>query len=107
MWEWICKVIIGIFTRKDHIEPVIAGWTGLTTGQQGFIQALEKSITALTGSISALQHEQAEGIKLRRRLSKRLGRAVAEIKTLTKEVKECNEHRAQLEARMQSLESQK
>jgi chromosome segregation ATPase len=106
IWEAFCAVIAWIFRKpKERIEPVIEGYDGLVDGQQGFIDTLNASIEALNRSIAALQHEQVEGIRLRKRLSKRLGKANAAIKHLTQEVRDCNEHRQELEKRVRILEA--
>lgn len=105
-WTAIWEFLLGLFkSKRERIEPVIEGYDELVGGQQGFIEALKASIDALNKSISALQHEQAESIRLRKRLAKRLGLAVREIKKLTKEVEECNKHRQQLEDRVKTLET--
>lgn len=104
-WETLCSIVAWIFRKpKERIEPVIDGYDGLVDGQQGFIDTLNASIEALNRSISALQHEQVEGIRLRKRLSKRLGKANAAIKHLTQEVRDCNDHRQELEKRVRALE---
>lgn len=98
-WTAIWEFIIGLFKpRKERIEPVIEGYDGLVEAQQSVIDKLNERI-------DGLENELAKHIRIRKRQAKKLGEAVSEIAQLTKDVKECNDHRQELEQRVKTLET--
>ena len=77
MWTRIIEFLLGLFKRApERIEPVIEGWGELTHDQRGFIDMLLLEMRSLK----------------------------TEVKELTNEVKECNKHRTELQARVEALE---
>ena len=98
-WTAIWEFIVGLFKpKRERIEPVIEGYDDLVEAQQSVIDKLNERI-------DGLENELAKHIRLRKRQAKKLGQAVSKITKLTADVRECNDHRQELEQRVKMLET--